>query len=394
MNQLPQLVKKSSTYKLIIPEHVEEKIRYLLRKFPSTEWSGVLFTSHIGSFENNDLEITCQDIYPMDLGNATFTQFQMSEDVASYMADNIELFDCDIELVHSHHQMSTSPSNTDLSTLRTEGNDRNCFVSLIVNNAGTYYAAVTRKVTSKSQIIIENLGSSYEFFGEGKVNIPIDTPQETETAENTVIEYFDLDIVRHTVSNPLEYLDTRFAEILKKKESEVKHTTPLTSLVDTNFHDWLHKDYPTKSEPYLFDDTTMKSLEYSKASYNISSGQFNFIPNQKLIHKAIVRMILCSFILNPDKVDLKQWIKVHMKKKYEEIFHINSSNNLDEFNEWRDFIVTYTLDHYEELFQVDYNHWEDATYAIIEAMLGELEEFRGTNPYIDSYITTLEQNMW
>lgn len=97
---MPQLVKGSATYKLIIPENVEEKIRYLLRKFPSTEWSGVLFTTHEGTFENNDLVITCKDIYPMDLGNATFTEFKMNEDVAAYMAENIDLFDCELQLVH------------------------------------------------------------------------------------------------------------------------------------------------------------------------------------------------------------------------------------------------------------------------------------------------------
>lgn len=104
MNQeevkLPQLIKGSSTYKLIVPVKVEEKIRYLIRKFPHTEWSGVLFYKHQGTFENDDLVITCEDIYPMDLGNAVYTEFKMSEDVAAYMAENIELFDCDSGLVH------------------------------------------------------------------------------------------------------------------------------------------------------------------------------------------------------------------------------------------------------------------------------------------------------
>ena len=103
---LPKLVKQSSTYKLVVPANVEEKIRYLLRKFPSTEWSGVLFFSHEGTFEDDNLIITCQDIYPMDLGNATFTEFQMSSDVASYIAQNIDLFDCEMGLVHSHHNMA------------------------------------------------------------------------------------------------------------------------------------------------------------------------------------------------------------------------------------------------------------------------------------------------
>ena len=97
---LPPLVQKSATYKLIVPSKVEEKIRYLQRKFPSTEWSGVLFTTHEGTFEENNLVITCHDIYPMDLGTSTFTDYNMDETVAGYMADNIELFDCDLQLVH------------------------------------------------------------------------------------------------------------------------------------------------------------------------------------------------------------------------------------------------------------------------------------------------------
>ena len=106
VKELPPLIRKSDTYKLIVPSKVEEKIRYLLRKFPNTEWSGVLFTSHTGSFEKKNLVITCEDIYPMDLGNSTFTDFQMNADVASYMAQNMELFDCDLQLIHSHHSMA------------------------------------------------------------------------------------------------------------------------------------------------------------------------------------------------------------------------------------------------------------------------------------------------
>lgn len=97
---LPQLVAQSSIFKLVVPEKVEEKIRYLIRKFPHTEWSGVLFYTHQGTFEDNNLLITCEDIFPMDLGTTGWTEFKMNEDVTAYMADNIELFDCDMGLVH------------------------------------------------------------------------------------------------------------------------------------------------------------------------------------------------------------------------------------------------------------------------------------------------------
>lgn len=98
--QLPPLIKQSSTYKLFVPRKVEEKIRYLIRKFPHTEWSGVLFYRHTGSFEGSDLEIHCEDIYPMDLGTSGWTEFKMNEDVTAYIANNLDLFDCETGLVH------------------------------------------------------------------------------------------------------------------------------------------------------------------------------------------------------------------------------------------------------------------------------------------------------
>ena len=83
-----------------MPKQVEEKIRYLIRKFPHTEWSGVLFYKHTGTFEKGDLEIHCEDLFPMDLGTGGWTEFKMTPDVTAYMAENIELFECEMGLVH------------------------------------------------------------------------------------------------------------------------------------------------------------------------------------------------------------------------------------------------------------------------------------------------------
>jgi hypothetical protein len=64
-----------------------------------------------------------------------------------------DLMDCDQGLIHSHNSMATFFSSTDDSTLVEEGKDRNFFVSLIVNNAGTYTAAVTRKSTIIGKVV-------------------------------------------------------------------------------------------------------------------------------------------------------------------------------------------------------------------------------------------------
>lgn len=397
-------MKGLSIYKLIVPENVEEKIRYLLRKFPSTEWSGVLFVTHEGSFENNDLVITCKDIYPMDLGNATFTEFTMNEDVAAYMSENIELFDCDLQLIHSHHQMSTQPSGTDLNTLKEEGNERNCFVSLIVNNAGKYYAAITRKVQTKSEVTVKKLGTSYEFFGDGSKELEHKDETTTKVIEKEVIEYFDLEVERHEVPNTLEYLDARFDEITKRKATERKNNYDSSNIAPTGtFFDWMHYK-PVPKEQNLFGDTSDR--EDPKIPYLRDDHIFNstftddWQPDPKKIHAAVVHMITCNLILNPDKFDLKQWITKHMKNVYIKIFGESSiyeskHNTCGAFSEWKDYIVQYTLDYFDSSNVPDSIFEMDGIFQsrIAQAMSDELEEFINVNPYIESYREALFLNI-
>ena len=145
---LPELIKNPlSSYKIVIPKEVEAKIRCLCNSIHDIEWSGVLFYSVEGTFEKGDLTIICKDIYLMDVGTAGFTEFDVTPEVAGYIAENIELVNYHMGLVHSHNTMSTFFSKTDTDTLQSEGNDRNHFVSLIVNNAGVYSAAITRRLT-------------------------------------------------------------------------------------------------------------------------------------------------------------------------------------------------------------------------------------------------------
>ena len=81
--------------------------------------------------------------------------------------------------------MRTFFSQTDTATLKEEGRDRNNFVSLIVNNAGTYTAAITRRVKAKQ--VKESV--SYEFFGDGEKH---DTKEYVSSADE--IEWFYLKI--------------------------------------------------------------------------------------------------------------------------------------------------------------------------------------------------------
>ena len=103
---LISLEKHTDTYKLVIPADVEKKIRHLCNKISQVEWSGTLFYTHSGSYEDGNLEIRCVDIFPMDIGSSTYTEFDMSPDVIAYMTDHPELLDCQTGLVHSHNVMA------------------------------------------------------------------------------------------------------------------------------------------------------------------------------------------------------------------------------------------------------------------------------------------------
>ena len=410
------MVKGSTTYKLKVPRKVEEKIRYLIRKFPSTEWSGVLFYTHTGKFEDGSLEIQCQDIYPMDLGTDTFTYFKMDESVVGYIAENIDLFGCDTGLVHSHHSMGAFFSGTDTSTLRAEGNDTNCFVSLIVDTRGTYQAAVTRKVQAKKEIITKYLDTSYEFFGEGtKYMGDHSTEERQKFVDDTIIEYFMLDVEIEHVDNPLAYLDTRFDKIqeAKKKRVPVTSTTinpPVIKASENGNHSpWIpsgKKDlFPPSArevlkrgnfgsdfdEDYSFREYLNNKKEVKEPTLFSEEEMAEMVdtsgwePNPEIIHQLVCQMITCSLIVS-NKIDLKQWITKWMDKKYEELFSINPS----QFEEWKEFIVEFQINQYVDP-EVPDEVLEDMDLyysKIASAMYNELYPY-SDNEYITSYMEIL-----
>lgn len=162
VQQKIKLQETSSSYKLEILPEVERKIRWWCSKSPDEEWSGVLFYSTEGSFENNDLVITAKDFVVLNIGNAVYTEFDEDERVAQYIVMN-DLIEYYCGLIHSHNKMASFFSGTDDDTLSSEGSSRNHFLSLIVNNAGAYTAAIALKIEWDRTISCES--SYHNFFG-------------------------------------------------------------------------------------------------------------------------------------------------------------------------------------------------------------------------------------
>lgn len=400
--QMPQkaisLVQKLGTYnyKLVIPAEVEKKIRFACQKVWSTEWSGTLFFTHEGSFENNDLVIKCVDIYIMDIGTQAYTEFDMNPDVIAYMCDNPELLDCQMGLIHSHNNMSTFFSGTDTATLKEEGRDRNNFVSLIVNNAGTYTAAITRRVKTKQ--VRESV--FYEFFGDGE---KFDTKDYVSNADE--IEWFYLKIEKEGENYSFPNMDARLEEIRKQKKEKAEKAK-VTAPIYTGKHPNVVASQPVKAGPAninkgkveqkpvqktLFDYAEENELPFEEEDPAIPHGQV-FV-NQKTIESLVRQLITCSIIIpNESKIDIDKWAK-NMPALYENRFGKGDAG-MKKFQEWADpytEFLTWNVED-EDLEAMGFDQTEIQSicaHDLIEA-LTKLPE----NDYIKAYIDELEKYLF
>ena len=386
------LVQKSGTYnyKLIIPAEVERKIRFTCQKVWNTEWSGTLFFTHEGSFENNDLVIRCVDIYIMDIGTQAYTEFDMNPDVIAYMTEHSELLDCQLGLIHSHNNMSTFFSGTDTATLKEEGRDRNNFVSLIVNNAGTYTAAITRRIKSKQ--VKESV--SYEFFGDGEKQ---DTKEYASNADE--IEWFYLKIEKEGENYSFPDMAARLEEIKQAKAEKAKKAqTPVYSSgykpVIANSYDTKagpanlvkkEDDKPKVVQPTLFANVDDLSFD---DNYSLPYGQVTF---DKVTLKSLVLQLITGSIIisNDSKIDITKWAK-SMSALYEKRFG-KGEEGMKNFKIWADtyaeYLTWYVTD--EKLEELGFDETEICAICAHD-MIEELTKLP-ENDYIKGYIDALQK---
>lgn len=386
------LVQKSGTYnyKLIIPAEVERKIRFACQKVWNTEWSGTLFFTHEGSFKNNDLVIRCVDIYIMDIGTQAYTEFDMNPDVIAYMTEHSELLDCQLGLIHSHAGMQTFFSGTDTATLKEEGRDRNNFVSLIVNNAGSYTAAITRRIKSKQ--VKESV--SYEFFGDGEKH---DTKEYVSDADE--IEWFYLKIEKEGENYFFPDMTARLEEIKQAKEERAKKTQ--TPIYQGGYKPVIANSYGTKVgpanlvkkedskpevvQPTLFDNANDLPFE---EGYDIPYGQVTF---DKVTLKSLVLQLITGSIIisNDSKIDISKWAK-SMPALYEKRFG-KGEEGMKNFKMWADtyaeYLTWYVTD--EKLEELGFDETEICAICAHD-MIEELTKLP-ENDYIKGYIDALQK---
>ena len=393
---LLQLVKRKDTFKLVIPDEVESKIRFLCKNIWDVEWSGVLFYKVEGSFEDKSLIITCVDVFQMDEGNATYTEYNMSPDVVTYMCDHPELLEEGVYqgLIHSHNRMSTFFSSTDTGTLREEGSDTNHFVSLIVNNEGKYTAAVTRKISSV-QVIHEDF--SYNTWGGSKIEGK-DIFEDTEE----YIEYFYLEIEKNSSNFETEM----FERIKEIRDSKKRYQPQLSNKSNQVYNKGTYVPVGTYGKPV----PSNKPIKVEDYSIKTQVGKMNTIPAykqtelpfedtesypygvvtaDKKVVDSMVRQIVTSSIIIPNEsnIDVRKWA-LNMNKVYSKRF-----KTLKSFEIFASNYIDYLIDETDPL--IDPNITSDVTELAallafdVREELTKLPESEWLNVYIkmlDDYI--------
>lgn len=360
------LVDRQSTYKLIITELVQKKIREWCLQFLNNEWSGTLFYTVEGSFADGTFTATCRDIYVSDIGTGGYTEFDHKADIVTY-ADEHDLLDCHQGLIHSHHSMQAFFSGTDRSTLVEEGMSMPHFLSLIVNNAGKYTAKITRRVTLSTSSI------TYPTYGQNEVT------EEVETTVNEYIEAFPLDIeiagddIRAEVLRRIEEIRKEKAKPAEKtfyspimfsaRDQDKKKFTPWEK-------DWrkdLKEHKPEVPQPTLFNKEESGAVEVPEG----------------LVDRLVVQLLTGSVMSGMSGTfDLDKWIP-NMDRVYKNRFKTDL-----ELDAWLDIYIEFLvwntewsgsdLEDPDEVAQV----LADALYDRVEALSAEYKEVDALNDII------------
>lgn len=330
-----ELVHQQTTYKMVITQELEKKIRLLCREIHNVEWSGVLFYKVSGKFEDNTLTVTCIDLFQMDEGTGAYTEYDMNSDVATYMVDHPELLEEGVYqgLIHSHNNMPTFFSGTDTATLQSEGSDMNHFVSLIVNNAGKYTAGITRKVKSKKLITEEY---SYPTWGDNTIN-----STKTYEVSSEYIQWFNLDIeIERGTNNFEDEILARIKEIRSNKSSRY------------NTYKYNQSEYNKPTEGTyipvgIYDKKPQEKQEVKQTElpfedeYIIDYNKYKINPN--IVDWVVKQTITCSMLIpNSSAIDKEKWAR-SMDKLYTERFTDEKEFKIFASN-FIDYLVNYTED--------------------------------------------------
>jgi len=281
------------------------------------EWIGILFYKKI---DNKTLETV--DICYMGKGpensmvaNIDYTEFpELSSVLSNYVMNNAEkLIDCYQGLIHSHIDMGTSPSGTDLAELTANNSNYNgTYLSVICNHKLEFTSLLSVEEEQPKKV------NNYKWFGEI-------VTREIEAEKN-----INIYAIKTQFTNT-EYPDiTEALEVVNKARAFKLKASSQTSLWNNkswNTKSWNNRSWDDGNVSYLdelnnyfgFDKTTyaerIKILnEYSKKGFSVDA----FIESIDPFNANEVLRELNRFSHTQFYKDLKSYIDI-FKLSYNEL---------------------------------------------------------------------------
>lgn len=215
---------------------MENKIKFLLGRFKSIEWSGPAWYKIEKSDKKTGFPELVSLVYfkPIHLGSGAETELdgnKMGKLLPKVYKRFPDLKDCYLGLIHSHHTMGAFLSSTDKNTAREQANGDGIFFSTVVASSSKLYdCALTYK---------DRFGYTNLVDGEVEVEtVTYDIPKEWKNEANQIEKakakektvYVGYNNQMSLANNNFGYNYNRGTAITKtetKKDDEVKKKTPL-----------------------------------------------------------------------------------------------------------------------------------------------------------------------
>lgn len=145
---------------VIFSDRAHLQARYLLFRYPNKEWSGTLvYTISSGSLSDLDnLVFRVEYIFLGDVGTGGGTEFETDTDFLKLFDEFPQAEDMRFGYIHSHHNMGTGFSGTDMDEITTNSAQHLYYLSVIVSHNPKWNAklAFRGKKSMSSEIKFNN----------------------------------------------------------------------------------------------------------------------------------------------------------------------------------------------------------------------------------------------
>ena len=362
----PKIYNLKGDIKTFIPKKVMSQIQYLCTRIHDVEWSGILFYDTQGDIDNpSNFKIIIKHIFLMHKGSAGYTEYDYDEEVVGFRMDNPESLKWKIAHIHSHNNMKSYFSGTDMDELVENSEFHNYYLSIVVNNRNEIVGKVGFRGAGVDNAIYEcNTGNG--------------NPYKLSAATNKTIQFvYDCDIEIEDAINVGEDFEKRTTAIITKsnnKNAERQLANTMKSIPQNSINHALNRNTPNPFDDYYnprsnnlvneIGDDLVEVDEDSFHSYWLMQGDIT--SNDYLLDEAI-EVVEASFATSDERITYATEL-IGMSPELFTSFFMGIENDINEV----------FLNLYNELLPMK------TDYKIVPLLLTGLNEFINTLKKIEN----------